>query len=67
MLVLVDFMIPIICLILYKYNNNKIYILLGIGIFCGIVSAVYSLWDYSAYLCKISIFIYIWFILKIER
>lgn len=67
MLVLVDFMIPIICLILYKCNNNKNYILLGIGIFCGIISAVYSLWDYSAYLRKISIFIYIWFLLKIEK
>lgn len=62
-----DLIFVIICFLLWKINKNNAYILLGIGIIYGTVCLKFKLWEYSGYLRRISIFIYILFFIILNK
>lgn len=62
-----DIICAILCFVIWIYSKNKLYILLGIGMICGMLSVNFVLWEYGGYTRRVSIFIYILFIVLLSR
>lgn len=58
-----DLIIILMCFYLCFYYKDKLYFLLGTGIFCGIIYLYYILCNYSGYMRRCSVFIYVLFFL----